>query len=218
MLRNQRGNILFWVINAILFIAIALMLILPSKYNLDPEKNTDDCTTNMKNIWVATSDYLNDFHQDYYGDPKILLTTRKKDDPKNYYLSSPAYCPESQGGKEEYIIFAKYSEEMLGSEMKNNSGILIFCPNLGKFPKHFLDKSFYDNMSTTKLQNYMIDDLNYIDQQTKSNGRAKNDAVMKYIEIWKTDPECYAKRSADMKYLKRMIFPYNEDLKIITEE
>ena len=136
MLRNQRGNILFWVISAILFIAIALVLILPSKYNLDPQKNTDDCTTNMKNIWVATSDYLNDFQQDYYGDPQILLTTRKKDDPKNYYLSSHAYCPESQGGKENYIIFAKYSQEMLGSEMKNNSGILVFCPNLGKFPKH----------------------------------------------------------------------------------
>ena len=29
MLRNQRGNILFWVISAILFIAIALVLILP---------------------------------------------------------------------------------------------------------------------------------------------------------------------------------------------
>ena len=41
---------------------------------------------------------------------------------------------------------------------------------------------------------------------------------MKYIEIWKTDPECYAKRSADMKYLKRMIFPDNEDLKLTTEE
>lgn len=218
MFRNQRGSIFFWVLSAILFVAIALALLLPTRFNFDPQKNTDDCTTNMKNIWVAVSDYMIDHQKDFPGDVKVLVDTRKKSDGKSFYLADMKYCPESQGAKTQYIVFGKYMQEQVGTELKNNNGILVFCPNLEKFPKHFLDKSFYDNMSTTKLQNYIIDDLNYIDQQTKSNGKAKTDAVMKYIEIWKTDPDAYAKRSADLKYLKRAIFPDNLDLQAVEEE
>lgn len=217
MLRNQRGTILFWVLSALLFIAIALVLLVPTRFNLDPQKNTDDCTTNMKNIWVAASDYLIDQQKDFDGNLETLRNTRKKDNSKNFYLTDIKFCPESQGAKTNYIVYAKYMQDMVGTELKNNSGIIVFCPNLERFPKHFLDKNFYDNMSTTKLQNFMIDDMNYIDQQTKSNGKAKTEAVMKYIQLWKTDPDVYAKRSADLRYLKRALFPDNPDLMIAEE-
>nr|MBP7206105.1 hypothetical protein [Candidatus Cloacimonadota bacterium] len=58
MLKNQRGNVLFWVLSAILAIALIAVLSISGKFNLDPEKNVDDCTTNMKNIWVAANDYV----------------------------------------------------------------------------------------------------------------------------------------------------------------
>jgi hypothetical protein len=184
MLKNQRGSILFWVISGILAIALILVLAISGSFNLDPQKNMDDCTTNMKNIWVATNDYVLETKQDFNGDLNILRTTRKPTS-KAYYLEDEKYCPESQGEKQEYIVFAKHVTELIDGETKHYSGILIFCPNLARFPKHLLDKTFYDNMSTSKLQNVMINDMSKIDLFTKSNGKLKNEYMMKYLDYWK---------------------------------
>ena len=62
-------------------------------------------------------------------------------------------------------------------------------------------------MSPTLLQNYMVDDLDFIDQQTKSDGNRKYQAVMDYINIWKTDKDAFSKRKEDSKYLIRQLFP-----------
>jgi hypothetical protein len=212
MLPNQRGISVYTVLSIILFAALVFILALPYMYNLDKDKNVDDCTTYMKNIWVAVTDYMADTKQDFNGDLEVLRNTRKPGIAKSTYLPEKKFCPESQGQKQEYIVFGKYMSEMVGTEVKANTGVLVFCPNLAGYPKHFVDKSFYENMSPGKLQNFMIDDVSYIDAQTKSNGKAKFKAVMDYINLWKSDPEAYNKRMADPNYLKRLIFPDNPDL------
>lgn len=208
MLLNQKGISVYWILSAILFIGLIFILALPNFYNLDTEKNIDTCTTNMKSIWVAATDYVRDFSTDFGGDLDVLRNTRKKQDPKNSYLATITYCPEIQRDKKNYIVYGKYVEERLESgELKQNTGVIVICPDLEKHPKHFLPKTFYENMSPTVLQNYMVDDLDYIDQQTKSNGERKMQLVMKYIGFWKNDRDAFAKRKADSAVFKRMLFP-----------
>ncbi|MDZ4182187.1 MAG: hypothetical protein U1B83_04860 [Candidatus Cloacimonadaceae bacterium] len=207
MLRNQKGISVYAILSVILFAALIFVLALPYFYNLDKDKNVDDCTTNMKSIWVAATDFVRDNRSDFGGDLNVLRNTPKASDPKSTYLAELTYCPETHREKNGYIVFGKYEEEMINEEVKQNTGVIVICPNLENFPKHFLGKAFYENMSPTNLQNYMIDDLDWIDQQTKSNGARKFNAVMRYIEIWKTDRETFAKRKADSTVLKKMIFP-----------
>ena len=208
MLLNQKGISVYWILSAILLIGLIFILALPHFFNLDTEKNVDDCTTNMKSIWVATTDYVKDFQTDFGGDLNLLCNTKKKEDPKNVYLLDKVFCPELGRDKKDYIVFGKYIEERLESgETKVNTGVIVICPQLIKHPKHFLDKTFYENMSPTLLQNYMVDDLDYIDQQTKSDGDRKYQLVMDYINIWKTDKDAFNKRKADTNALKKLLFP-----------
>lgn len=186
MIQNQRGNTLFWVLSVILAIALILILALSGKYNLDPEKNVDDCTTNMKNIWVAVNDYMLDNPADFSADLDVLRNTRKPDS-KTYYLPEEKYCPESQGKKDEYQVFGKHVTEVIDGETRHYNGILILCPNLGEFSKHVLDKAFYDNMSISKLQNVMINDLSKIEQNAKSNAKLKAELMQKYFDYWKNN-------------------------------
>lgn len=187
MLKNQRGNAIFWVLSAVLAIALILILALSGRYNLDPEKNIDDCTTNMKNIWVAANDYVLDTQQDFEGDLELLRDTSKPGG-KSVYLTEEKYCPESQGEKTEYIVFGKHVSEVIDGETKHYSGILVLCPNLGRFAKHMLDKTFYDNMSISKLQNVMINDVAKIDAFTRSNAKLKNEYMLEYLNYWKNSP------------------------------
>jgi len=208
MLRNQRGISVYTVLSVILFIALIVVLALPNFYNLDKQKNIDDCTNNMKAIWVAATDFVRDTGKDFGGDLNILRNSAKKEDPKKSYLDAITHCPEGQGEKKDYIVFGKYVQETLPSgEIKQNTGVIVVCPELGGFPKHFLPKSFYENMSPTNLQNYMIEDMDQIDQQTKSSGERKLEAMQKYINVWKTDPQAFEKRKADKDALLRIIFP-----------
>ncbi|NLW19731.1 MAG: hypothetical protein GXY81_08605 [Candidatus Cloacimonetes bacterium] len=184
MLKKQSGNAIFWVISALLAIALILVLALPGKYKLDPEKNTDDCTTYMKNIWVAIDNYMQDFQKDFEGDLDVLRNTNNPNG-KGTYLSEERFCPELQGEKKEYIAFGKHLTEVVEGETKHYSGIMVLCPNLDKYAKHLLDKNFYDNMSTSKLQNFMVNDLVKIDAFTKSNAKMKNEYMTRYMEYWK---------------------------------
>ncbi|HOZ00278.1 MAG TPA: hypothetical protein PLG20_00575 [Candidatus Syntrophosphaera sp.] len=187
MLKNQRGNALFWVISAILAIALIFILALSGSFNLDPEKNVDDCTTNMKNIWVAANDYMLDTQKDFTGDLNVLRKTMRPNG-KGAYLSDEKYCPESQGRKDAYLVFGKHATEMFEGELRHYNGIIVLCPNLDKFPKHILEKSFYDNMSITKLQTVMMNDMAKIDAFTKSNSKLKAEYLQKYLDFWKKTP------------------------------
>ncbi|HNT52731.1 MAG TPA: hypothetical protein PKH19_04960 [Candidatus Syntrophosphaera sp.] len=184
MLHDQRGNTVFWVLSVILALALILILALSGKYNLDPEKNTDDCTTNMKNIWVATADYMGDTNADFQGDLEILRRTTRPNS-KAPYLGEEKYCPESQGRKDAYQVFGKHATEVIDGTLRHYVGILILCPNLHHFPRHLLDKTFYDNMSISKLQTLMVNDIVKINQFTKSNGKLKAQYLQKYFDHWK---------------------------------
>jgi len=207
MLRNQNGISVYTVLSIILFIVLVFILALPNFFNLDKEKNLEDCINNMKQIWVATTDYMRDTNADFNGDLSLLIKTPKKDDPKNTYLSSNLYCPETSHQKKEYLVYGKYIAEQIGTEIKHNYGIIILCPNLAQYPKHIIEKGFYENMEPTQLQNYMSEDIDYIDSETGLNGAKKVELINKYIEIWKTDPDAFAKRKANTTALRAILFP-----------
>ncbi len=207
MLRNQSGISVYTVLSIILFVALVFILAVPNFYNLDKEKNVDDCINNMKQIWVASTDYMRDTRQDFSGDFTLLTKTPKKQDPKNKYLPGMTYCPETSRQKSEYIVFGKYVAEQIGTEVKHNFGVIILCPNMSKFHKHFIPKAFYENMDPTQLQNYMIEDMDYIDKETGSNGARKEELLKKYIEIWKTDTNAFQKRKENSTSLRAILFP-----------
>lgn len=207
MLRNQNGISVYTVLSIILFIVLVFILALPNFFNLDKEKNLEDCINNMKQIWVATTDYMRDTNADFNGDLSLLIKTPKKDDPKNTYLSSNLYCPETSHQKKEYLVYGKYIAEQIGTEIKHNYGIIILCPNLAQYPKHIIEKGFYENMEPTQLQNYMSEDIDYINSETGLNGAKKVELINKYIEIWKTDPDAFAKRKANTTALRAILFP-----------
>jgi len=210
MLLNQKGISVYWILSAILFVGLIFILALPHFFNLDTEKNIDDCTNNMKVIWVATSDYVADFKTEFGGDLNLLANTKKKEDPKNVYLAEKYICPEQEGDKKDYIVYGKYVEDFLETgESRFHTGVIVICPELVRHSKHFLDKAFYENMSPSLLQNQMVDDLDYIDQQTKSDGERKFKAVMDYINLWKGDKDAFAKRKADTNFFRRQLFPDN---------
>ncbi len=205
MLQNQRGNIVFWVLSAILAIALVLILAISGKFNLDPEKNIDTCTTNMKNIWVAANDYMIDNQKNYDGDLDMLRNTRKVNGKANY-LGEEKYCPESQGKKDVYQVFGKYATEVIDGDTKSYTGILILCPNLAEFGKHILTKAFYDNMSTSKLQNVMITDMAKIDLYTKANSKLKAQYMQKYFDYWKSSKSSlFQECVADSAYTNMLI-------------
>lgn len=207
MLRNQNGISVYTVLSIILFIALVFILAVPNFFNLDKEKNLEDCINNMKQIWVATTDYMHDTNADFNGDLSILIKTRKKTDPKVTYLSSSLYCPETSRQKKEYLVYGKYVAEQIGTEIKHNYGVIVICPNLAQFPKHIIEKAFYENMEPTQLQNYMTEDIAYIDSETGLNGAKKVELINKYIDIWKTDPDAFAKRKANTTALRAILFP-----------
>ena len=207
MLRNQNGISVYTVLSIILFIALVFILAVPNFFNLDKEKNLEDCINNMKQIWVATTDYMRDTNADFNGDLSLLIKTPKKDDPKNTYLSSNLYCPETSHQKKEYLVYGKYVAEQIGTEIKHNYGIIILCPNLAQYPKHIIEKGFYENMEPTQLQNYMSEDIDYINSETGLNGAKKVELINKYIEIWKTDTDAFAEPKANTTALKAILFP-----------
>jgi len=208
MASDQRGFSVYTVISIILFLTLVTVLALPGFFNLDKEKNEEDCLNNMKAIWVATIDYLRDHNKDFEGDLKVLLNTPKRNDRKNTYLDAIAKCPESRGkDKADYIVFGKYVADRIGDEVKHNFGAIVICPNMGTFPNHIIAKEFYENMEPTQLQNYFLSDVDYIDQRTGTNGRLKGEKLAAYIEIWRTDPDAFAKRKANSDVFKNLLFP-----------
>lgn len=207
MLRKQNGISVYTVLSVILFLALIFVLAIPHFFNLDKEKNVDDCINNMKEIWVAATDYIRENKTDFGGDLQLLNNTRKKSDPKRKYLEKISYCPETARTKTPYLVFGKYVQDMVGTETRDNIGVIVLCPNLKTYFNHYLPKAFYENMEPTQLQNMMTEDLDYIDEQTGTNGQRKIEAVQQYINIWKTNPQAYTLRKNDSTSLKAMIFP-----------
>lgn len=207
MLRKQNGISVYTVLSVILFLALIFVLAIPHFFNLDKEKNVDDCINNMKEIWVAATDYIRENKTDFGGDLQLLNNTRKKSDPKRKYLEKISYCPETARTKTPYLVYGKYVQDMIGTETRDNIGVIVLCPNLKTYFNHYLPKAFYENMEPTQLQNMMTEDLDYIDEQTGTNGQRKIEAVQQYINIWKTNPQAYTLRKNDSTSLKAMIFP-----------
>jgi competence protein ComGC len=216
MSHNERGFSVYTVISIILFIALVFILALPNFFNLDKTKNEEDCINNMKLIWVAASDYMKDNLTSFNGDLNILLTQYKKSstalgsgDKKasSHYLEKLYECPENRGSKSNYSVFSLFLLENIGGTQKLNYGTIVVCPNLSKYPKHFIQKSFYENMEPTEMQNYFIDDLDAINSATGLDGQRKLELIQKYISIWKTDSTALTRIRAENAAIRNQVLP-----------
>lgn len=220
MFLNEKGFTFYTILSIILVLGLIFILALPNFFNLDKAKNEEDCINNMKLIWVAATDYTKDHMESFNGDLNILKTTYKKSkagmdteekSTKSHYLEKIFVCPENRGSNAQYIVFSKFLLEEIQGTQKLNYGTIVVCPNLNRKPKHFLPKSFYENMEPTELQNYFIDDLDAIDAATGIDGQRKFDLIMKYIAIWKTDQTALTRVRANNAAIRNQVIPAASD-------
>jgi hypothetical protein len=215
MSRNEKGFSAYTIIGIILFLALVFVLALPSFFNLDKSKNEEDCINNMKLIWVAVTDYVKDHMVSFNGDLNLLVTEYKKtgavvtggNKSGSHYLQKLYQCPEDQGSGENYVAFSMFLMETIDGTPKLNYGTIVYCPNLAKYPKHFIPKNFYENMEPTELQNYFIDDLDAISTSSGLDGQRKLDLIKSYINIWKTDKTALERVRADNMAIRKQIMP-----------
>jgi hypothetical protein len=216
MLLNERGFSVYMIISILLLFALVFILALPNFFNLDRAKNEEDCINNMKLIWVAASDYMKDNQTSFSGDLNVLRTSFKKINAgsdkqeqvsKNHYLEKIFECPENRGSGAQYIVFSKYLVEDIQGTKKLNYGTIVLCPNLARLPKHFIPSSFYENMEATELQNYFITDMDAISTSAGTDGQRKQDMLLKYINIWKTDPTALTRVRADNAAIRNQVVP-----------
>jgi competence protein ComGC len=207
MFRNEQGFSVYAIISVILLLALIFVLALPNFFNLDKGKNEEDCINNMKLLWVASSDYMKDNSKDFDGSVTLFKTLTKKSNPKENYVPDIPTCPESRGSGSNYIVYGKYFEELMEGTKKLNYGSVIICPNLARNPKHFIPKSFYENMEPTELQNYFIDDLDAINTKAGNDGKRKQEMMLRYIEIWKTDATALSRIRLNPLAIRNQIIP-----------
>jgi len=213
---NERGFSVYTIISVILFLALVFILALPNFFNLDKTKNEEDCINNMKLVWVAATDYMKDNLTAFDGNMETLRTTYKKTDAniegktqskRNHYLEKKFTCPENRGTKSEYIVFSKLVIEDVQGTRKLNYGTIVVCPNLARYSKHLIPKSFYENMEPTEIQNYFIDDLDAIETETGSDGHRKLNLIKQYIEIWKTDQTALTRIRENNLAIRNQVMP-----------
>lgn len=212
---NKRGISVYTIISIVLFFALIFILALPSFFNLDKSKNEEDCINNMKLIWVAASDYMKDNLTAFSGDLSVLTSNYKKTEDtmtrsRSKYLEKLLFCPENRGSKEQYIVFSMFLLEDIQGTQKLNYGTIVVCPNLTRYPRHMIPKSFYENMEPTELQNYFIDDLEAIDVATGVNGKHKLDLIKTYINIWKTDTTALSRIRVNNMAIRDQVMPKDE--------
>jgi hypothetical protein len=217
MYLNEKGFSVYTVISIILFLALVFILALPNFFNLDKAKNEENCINNMKLIWVAANDYMKDNLTSFNGDLKILTDSYKKttaDDAggkivktRAHYLEKDLTCPENRGTKEQYIVFSKFVLEDVQGTKKMNYGTIVICPNLIRYPKHFIPKNFYENMESTEIQNYFIDDMDFLSAAAGVDGQRKVALLKRYIEIWKTDPTALTRIREDSGAIRNQVVP-----------
>lgn len=232
MFLNERGFSVYTIISIILFIALVFILALPNFFNLDKTKNEEDCINNMKLIWVASTDYMRDNLTSFNGDLNILVNNykktpdvisgSKKSASRNRYLEKISQCPENRNSDEQYIVFGKFVIEEVQGTKKTTFGTIVVCPNLARYPKHFIPKSFYENMESSELQNYFIDDIDALSSEAGADGARKLALIKQYIEIWKTDDTALTRIRENSLAIRNQVLPVvvypDDEIEQATEE
>lgn len=196
MLKDQRGNIVYWVLSGILAIAVIFLLVLSIRANLDPKKNADNCITSMQKIWVAVRDYVTDTQKDFDGNLNVLRNTQKPNSKSNY-LGEEKYCPESRGKKDEYMVMGRLMtyevsytdttgvEDVVRTSVEKVVGIMVLCPNLKQFSAHDIPQAFYDNQIANRFQSRINSDIAQLKERAGNNPLAKYESMLAYFNFWK---------------------------------
>ena len=162
MIRNERGFSIYKVITVLSFLVLVFVLALPQFFNLEKKEKTEQCVTNMENIYRAVQQYMFERNEEFNVSRKQDTSDLKR----TGYLPSVLECPE-KGPGDNYIITGGFVDSLevygelyvrsfneegqakllsdrewkdLPDEIKKQLVVIeVQCPNHIKFPKEFPD-------------------------------------------------------------------------------
>ncbi len=122
-MRRNSGFSIYTVISIIAFAALIFILALPQFFNLNKREKTDECVKNMKIIYRAVENYMNERGESFTEDTQELIRTG--------YLKKTFECPENGAG-DKYQISGNFE----------TGEISVTCPHEDVFKDHKLPESF----------------------------------------------------------------------------
>ncbi len=113
---------IYRVISIIAFLILIYILALPQFFNIDRKQNTDECLKNMRTLYNAVEQYMDERNEDFYGTQQDLRRTG--------YLKMSYICPEGKPD-DKYLIKGDLE----------TGEITVRCPHEEKYPDHKLPES-----------------------------------------------------------------------------
>ena len=110
---------IYKVITVIGFLILIFVLSLPQFFNLNKKQNANECVKNMKTIYKAIDQYMQERNEDFIGSQQDLIRTG--------YLKKSYICKEGRPD-DKYLIEGDYE----------TGKITVRCPHEKEFPAHKL--------------------------------------------------------------------------------
>jgi len=113
---------IYKIISVVAFILLVVILVLPTKFNVNKKQKTDDCIRYMKIIYAGIDDYMHERQENFTGTAQDLKRTG--------YLKASYECPETGVG-DKYVMSGNFE----------TGEIIVTCANVLEFPDHVLPAS-----------------------------------------------------------------------------
>ncbi|MCD4829754.1 MAG: hypothetical protein K8R90_10040 [Candidatus Cloacimonetes bacterium] len=162
MIRNERGFSIYKVITILSFLVLVFVLALPQFFNLEKKEKTEQCVSNMENIYRAVQQYMFERNEEFNVSRKQDTSDLKR----TGFLSSVLECPE-KGPGDNYVIIGRFADSLdvygdayirflddegkgklvtdrewkdMSDDVKKQLIIIeVSCPNFIKYPDEFPD-------------------------------------------------------------------------------
>ncbi|MDN5353341.1 MAG: hypothetical protein PWQ09_97 [Candidatus Cloacimonadota bacterium] len=116
---------IYKLISIVAFLVLIFILALPSFFNINEKKNTEECIKNMKIIYKAVERYMEERNLDFNGTQRDLRRTG--------YLKKTYVCPSGRPDDKYYI-----------EGNHETSEIIVRCPLEEELPDHKLPESIIE--------------------------------------------------------------------------
>ncbi len=113
------------IISILAFVVLAFILILPQKFNVNRKQKTEECVRNMKTIYEAIEDYMQEREENFTGTAQDLMRMN--------YLKKTYECPENGVG-DKYFMEGNFE----------TGEIIVKCPHEVKFKDHVLPENIFE--------------------------------------------------------------------------
>ncbi|MDY6914749.1 MAG: hypothetical protein SVM86_00320 [Candidatus Cloacimonadota bacterium] len=113
---------IYKLISIISFLVLIFILALPQFYNIDKKKNTEQCIKNMKILYKAIENYMEERQTDFNGTQRDLRRTG--------YLKKTYVCPSARPDDKYFLKGVHETGE-----------IIVKCPLEEELPDHKLPES-----------------------------------------------------------------------------